>query len=124
MNHDLPPSSPEEARTSVIEACVHLDAAACLIEAGCANDPFHPNLALAAQVTLLAAAIQPGIQASEDPDDPRDASGHLDRALTLLGSLPPEHLSDEQRRRCAQLAHLRDAIGTAGAHSHENEKRR
>lgn len=122
MSHDLPPSSPEEARTSVIEACVHLDAGARLIEAGCANDPFHPDMALAAQVTLLAAAIQPGIQASEDPDDPWDASGHVDHALTLLGSLPPDHVSVEQRRRCAQLAQLRHAIEAAGAHSPENEK--
>lgn len=122
MNHNPPPGPLPGNREQVIDACAHLDAAASLIDSAHFEDPFHPNRSLAAQISLLAGAIHPGIQAVPAADDPWGAVQHLDHALVLLDALSKSQITDDLRRYREQLTQLREAVAKTDAGRAEGGK--
>ena len=73
---------------TVTVACVHIDAAANQLEAAARGDAFSTLLALAGQLALIRGGIDPTIRAAPDPNDHLGPLAHVDRALSLLDSVP------------------------------------
>ena len=90
---DLPtPSSATSDTTGedlVTQACVHIDAAVRQVEAAADADVFSPLLGLAGLLSVLRGGLDPSIRAAVDPNDPLLPMDHVDRALSLLDSVPP-----------------------------------
>jgi hypothetical protein len=74
---------------TVTQACVHIDAAACQLQAAGDGDVFSPLLALAGWLALIRGGIDPTIRAAVDPNDRLGPIAHVDRALSLLDAVPP-----------------------------------
>ena len=100
---------------TVVQACVHIDAAARQLQAAADGDVFSPMLALAGQLTLIRGGIHPTVRAAVDPNDCLGPIAHVDRALSLLEAVPPSAGPTDLLVWTLRLANARDAILAAGA---------
>ena len=116
---DHPTPSPSTSETicedTVAQACVHIDAAACQLEAAADGDVFSPLLCLAAQLALIRGGIDPTIRAAVDPKDLLGPMAHTDQALSLLDNVPPSAGPTDLLVWTMRLAELHDALVAAGS---------
>ena len=115
-DHTTPGSAnPDTGEDPVTQACVNLDAAARQLEAAADNDVFSPLLALAGQLTLIRGGLDPSIRAATDPNDSLTPIAHVDRALSLLDSVPPSAGPADLLVWNLRLKELHDAISADGS---------
>src|SRR5665647_2760329 len=90
-DHPTPSSADSDPTREdpVTQACVNIDAAARQLEAAAGADVFSSLLGLAGQLSLIRGGFDPGIRAAIDPNDRLSPIAHVDRALSLLESVPP-----------------------------------
>ena len=118
---DHPTPTPSSAtpraneQDAVVQACVHIDAAAHQLEAAADGDVFSPLLGLAAQLALIRGGIDPTIRAVVDPEDLLGPTAHTDQALSLLESFPPSDGQTDLLVWTLRLAELHDALVAAGS---------
>jgi hypothetical protein len=117
MTNQHPSSSATGAtyEDTVTQACVHIDAAANQLEAAAAGDAFSALLGLAALLALIRGGIDPTIRAADDPDDRLEPMAHVDRALSLLDSVPASAGPADLLVWTLRLADARDTLLAAGA---------
>ena len=99
----------------VVQACVHIDAAARQLEASAGGDAFSPLLGLAGQLALIRGGLDPTIRAAVDPEDLLGPMAHTDQALSLLDSVPPSAGPTDLLVWTLRLADLHQALVTAGS---------
>ena len=115
-NHTSPGSANSDTLDDpVTQACVNIDAAAQQLEAAAENDVFSPLLALAGQLTLIRGGLDPSIRAAADPNDSLTPIAHVDRALSLLDSVPPSAGPADLLVWNLRLKELHDAISADGS---------
>jgi hypothetical protein len=108
-------TQPADGPITVTAACVHIDAAANQVEAAAGGDVFSPLLALAGQLALIRGGIDPAIRAAPDSNDHLGPLAHVDRALSLLDSVPVSAGPADLLVWTLHLSDLRDALLAAGA---------
>ena len=98
---------------AVVQACVHIDAAARQLEAAANGDVFSSLLSLAGRLALIRGGIDPTIRAAADPNDRLGPIAHVDRALFLLDSAHPSIAPADLLVWTLRLADLRDDLSDA-----------
>jgi hypothetical protein len=98
---------------AVVQACVHIDAAARQLEAAANGDVFSSLLGLAGLLALIRGGINPTLRAMVDPGDSLGPIAHLDRALFLLDSAHPSIAPADLLVWTLRLADLRDDLPDA-----------
>ena len=98
---------------AVVQACVHIDAAARQLEAAANGDVFSSLLGLAGLLALIRGGINPTVRAVVDPKDILGPIAHVDRALVLLESAHPSVAPADLLVWTLRLAELRDALPDA-----------
>ena len=99
----------------VVQACVHIDAAARQLEAAANGDVFSSLLGVAGLLALIRGGINPTIRAAGDPNDRLGPIAHVDRALFLLEGAHPSIAPADLLVWNLRLADLRDALLAAWA---------
>jgi hypothetical protein len=95
---------------TVVQACVHIDAADRQLRAAANGDVFSPLLALAGLLALIRGGIDPTILAAVDPNDRLEPIAHVDRALSLLDAVPPSAGPTDLLVWTLRLADARDDL--------------
>jgi hypothetical protein len=108
-------TQPATGTDTVVQACVHIDAAAHQLEAAARGDAFSPLLGLAGQLALIRGGIDPTIRAAADPNDGLVPIAHVDRALSLLHRAPVSAAPADLLVWTLRLDDLRDALLATGA---------
>lgn len=98
---------------AVTQACVNIDAAARQLQAAAGDDVFSALLGLAGQLTLIRGGLDPTVRAAADPNDHLIPIAHVDRALSLLGSVPPSAGPADLLVWTQRLQDLRDTLQAA-----------
>ncbi|MHB8273639.1 MAG: hypothetical protein ACYDC9_02550 [Dermatophilaceae bacterium] len=116
-DHPTPTPSSATSRSNepdaVVQACVHIDAAARQLEAAANGDVFSSLLGLAGLLALIRGGINPTLRAVVDPGDRLGPIAHVDRALFLLDSAHPSIAPADLLVWTLRLADLRDALPDA-----------
>ncbi|NMM24012.1 MAG: hypothetical protein HHJ11_11015 [Phycicoccus sp.] len=116
-DHPTPTPSSATSRANeqdaVVQACVHIDAAARQLEAAANGDVFSSLLGLAGLLTLIRGGINPTLRAVVNPGDRLGPIAHVDRALFLLDSAHPSIAPADLLVWNLRLADLRDALPDA-----------
>jgi hypothetical protein len=102
-------SSHASSQDPVIQACVHIDAAAGQLEAAANGDVFSALLTLAGQLALIRGGI-PTIRAAVDPNDHLTPTAHVHWALALLDAVRPSAGPPDLLVWTVRLADLHDAL--------------
>ena len=115
--HPTPTPSSATSRANepdaVVQACVHIDAAARQLEAAANGDVFSSLLGPAGLLALIRGGINPTLRAVVDPGDSLGPIAHVDRALFLLDSAHPSNTPADLLVWTLRLADLRDALPDA-----------
>ena len=116
-DHPTPTPSSATSRANeqdaVVEACVHIDAAARQLEAAANGDAFSSLLGLAGLLALIRGGINPTLRAVADHNDRLGPIAHVDHALFLLDSTHPSISPADLLVWTLRLADLRDALPDA-----------
>ena len=116
-DHPTPSSATSRANEqgAVVQACVHIDAAARQLEAAANGDVFSSLLGLAGLLALIRGGINPTLRAVVDPGDRLGPIAHVDSALLLLEGAHPSITPADLLVWTLRLADLRDALLAAWA---------
>ena len=106
-------TSRANGQDAVVQACVHIDAAARQLETAAGPDVFSALLDLAGQLAMIRGGIDPTIRAAADPNDHLGPIGHVDHALSLLDSTHPSIAPADLLVWTQRLVVFRDALPDA-----------
>ena len=98
---------------AVVQACLHIDAAAGQLEAAANGDVFSSLLGPAGLLALIRGGINPTLRAVADPGDRLGPIAHVDRALFLSEGAHPSITPADLLVWTQRLADLRDALPDA-----------